>query len=71
MTLRYDTGAIVATYDDWRKRWSANSQYGYTMEWFNSEVDAIEYCKVYYAARPKLDAHFIEEPNPEEHNESI
>jgi hypothetical protein len=50
----YLGGIPYATYWHFFGQWSANSQYGYTLEWFNTEEEAIAYSTAYYAARPQL-----------------
>ena len=50
----YFDGMPYAEYYPLFNKWSANSQYGYTLEWFDTENEAVAYAEAYYAARPHL-----------------
>lgn len=55
MTPIWDTGFRLADYWPLFGQWSANSQYGYTLAWFNTELEAVEHSRNYYRTYPYPD----------------
>lgn len=47
-------GVELATRNNLFNKWSANSQYGYTFEWFDTKEDAERFSLDYYLARGHL-----------------
>ena len=47
-------GNDLAHFDPYVKRWSSNSQYGFTLNWFDTKAEAIENTLSYYKERMYL-----------------
>jgi hypothetical protein len=52
----FETKVPVAEYYPLFNEYAANSQYGYPLEWFKTEQEAIMYARKYYQLHPELDA---------------